>query len=228
MTEDWDEKIDMYLEGTLSEAERKNVAHAIENDPLVEEMYQDHLLVRAMTKKMGKDDLINSLKELDKGSSDTNKKTTSTFSKKWWLIVIALTGLIIAGTFIKRLSELEPSMVAMEYAVSDKPIKLRGENATNNMEIEYFTPMKEGQEYLRKKEYKKARDAFRRIQDLGDVMKENKEWMIALTHYAESGKNHPVFKTTLNRITANPEHNAYKKALALETKINSFWQYFKK
>lgn len=227
MIQDWDEKIDMYLEGTLSESEQKIVSQAIENDPLVEGFYQDHLLVRAMTQKMEKDDLIKSMKEIDQKFSETSKKKTNAFNKKWWLIVITLTFFIIVGTFIKRLSELEPSMVAMDYAVNSAPIKVRGENNRNEMQEEYYAHMHTGQDFFRQKEYKKARDAFKNIQELGDVMKENKEWMIALTHYAESGKNHPIFKTTLNRITANPEHNAYKKAIALETKISSFWQYFK-
>ena len=51
--------------------------------------------------------------------------------------------------------------------------------------------------------------------------------MFALKFYLEFGRNHPVFRSTLEKIVSNPSHNNYKKAIAMEEDMYGFWSYFK-
>jgi len=78
-------------------------------------------------------------------------------------------------------------------------------------------------EYLDAQKYDLARQMYAQVSDENKVIRENKEWLIALSHYLEEGRNHAGFQSTLDRILREPDHNCYNLAVQVDDRVNSFW-----
>lgn len=223
----WDQKLMEYFDGTLSEKETKEVELAIEKEEGVKQMYHDHVMAQRTLEAIEKEELFSHLKELDKEKETDDQK--SNFGKGWLIVTIVLALLIIVFTFVKKLNDVEPQMLAMEYSVHDTNSAVRStDNKISNSELQYQNHLRSGKELMNSGQYEEARKEFEAIEESNIIYSQNKEWMIALTYYLEFGKNHPSFQSTLIKIVSNPSHNNYKKAIAMEEDMNGFWSYFKK
>ena len=172
MNSDLDEKMEAFISGTLDAQEHENMRLAIENDPAIKAIYEDHLLLVQVVDIMAEEDLVEQLKDLDKQKAQsTSKKNANTFNKWWWFAAILTAAIIIISVFVKRTAELEPTMVAMDYIVYDTDRAIRSQDTldiqTDQSQLKYFKPLREGIEKMKQSNYPEARSSFQKISEEG-------------------------------------------------------------
>lgn len=223
MKTNWDKTCEAYLNNSLSEEERKEVDQILKKDSEARARFNSHKLAKEALIQLQVNNFMSSLKDTDPSNNSPKWK----FPLWGWILVSLISIGVISAVLIKEYRALQPQQLAINYSVDQTSLTIRNieENTISAEDDAYFQLMHKGLSFLNENKPKEARKIFKSIPPTSELYIQNTEWMIAMTHFVESGRNHPIFKTTLAKITENPQHNMYPKALAMEDKLNGIWSF---
>ena len=226
MTEEWHNKIEEYLSGSMNASEQQDFESQLKSNPEFKKAFDEYQFIADALEFEAEEDIKAQLKKIDEEEELKEATTKTSFNKKW-IIATAIVGLLIILLSIwKQMSDIKPQQIAQEYGVEshiDKYRSLASEEQFSEQEKEYITKMREASALLDQQKFDEAREVYNSLTDEISIIRENKEWAIAMSHYLESGRKNEVFQKILDSILLNPEHNCYKQAVQVEAEVNSFW-----
>lgn len=224
MTEEMHNRIEDYLSGAMNREEASSFESDLQTDTELKQAFDEYKLISEAIEVDVEDKLKARLKELDMQEMDADQKTSF---NKWWILATVLVGLVIIALSIwKQTNDIKPQQIAQQYGVEENIDIFRNITSTEVFSEEeqiYIDKMKEASKQIEQENYQEARAIYESLNDEIPIIRDNKEWAIALTHYLESGRKNAIFQEILDKILKTPAHNCYKQAVQVEAEVNSFW-----
>lgn len=222
-----EELIDQYLKGTIDDKNKKRLEQEMNENPAFKQQFEETAIINNAIQASIEEDFRKRFRELDKKKEEKESPNEKFgFNKYWIFAAIVAATLVIGFAILKKVSDINPQQIAQTYTLYDPLDSNRDINPTDksiDINKEYYSHLETANRFFQTKEYEKSREALQLITLENSVTNENKEWMIGLSYYLESGRKSNQFQEILDRILLNPEHNCYIKAVNLDSEVNSFW-----
>lgn len=224
MIEELHNRIEDYLAGRLNETEKIVFEDQLRQDPSMKKAFEEYQLISEVLETEVEEGLKARFREIDKENPEERDKISF---NKWWILATIIVGVLVVMLSIwKQTSEINPQQIAAQYGVEENIDKYRSISSTEKFteqETIYIDKMKRAATFIEQKKYNEARAVYNSLSEEIPIIRDNKEWAIAMSHYLESGRKNETFQRILDKILLTPEHNCYKQAVQVESEVNSFW-----
>lgn len=226
MTEELHDLMEQYFSNQMNSEEKLQFEARLENEPELRKSFDEFKQVSEVLEADVEQKFRERFREIDE--TETPKK--STFNKYWVIATIILGVLIVSMAFVKQIIDVNPQQIAANYGLErnvDKARTMLPKEAVSEDELQYYAKMEEAAKYIDAKEFAEARRVYESLDTKFPIVKDNKEWAIALSYYLEEGRSSEKFQKTLQAILKNLDHNCYHLAVQVDNEVNSFWGRFK-
>lgn len=208
------EKIDQLIMGKLDPDEEVQLLDLIDSDAALKEHYIAAKAVNAAMEMEIASDLRAYLAGTDVISQVTLKEKPRLIPL--FLIGTAATILILILATTTAYYSLSDASIANNYKIAS--VAVRG--AVEQQDV-YFN---EAVSAFYKDDYENAISSLALIENEEGIINEEKEWLTALIYLKSTGSKSQEFKTSLDQILTNENHEYYKQAERLQGELSSFWK----
>lgn len=215
--------VENYFEGDLSSEEKSVFEARLRTDTELQAVYQERLVVREAIEAGIEDDMRQRFRAIDTEESISDK---SSYRKYWLLASLIAAFLIISLAIWKQTSDIDPVQIANTYSVDTELDTYRSsekDSTYSQEELKYYSTMSQAHKEMQNSQFEESRITLELLDDSSETVRDNQQWMTAISYYLENGRKDIRFQKILKDILAKPEHNCYNLAMLLDEEVNSFW-----
>lgn len=217
-----------YLDDLLGLTQKKELEDRLQNEPLLRQELQKLKQVHKIVEVEEELEILDMMQAVDAEKEKAeNEPTKGRKFNKYWLIAVALAGLLILFfTLLKQTSDVDKTYIAQGFSLDNESIVARGivdDSQDSVVQFHYIQPIVKVNEFILKGEFDEARKGLDLITAEFPLAVQNKEYTLGLIAYLQNGRRDPEFHRILNKILDDPKHNCYRLAVRLDSEVNSIW-----